>query len=107
MKLFIGVSHQRSCRGVGGGEGLLILHQIIREKTKNNCRMRGRLQASHRQKEKFRSRFRDGRWDSGRSLLLYLENLVWCFCASSQQQTDTQKTAEDRQPVLATSEGEV
>lgn len=61
------------------------------------------MQASQKQKRvRFPSRFRDGWWDSGSSLLLYLE----VFRASSQQQTDTQETAEDRQPVLVTSEGE-
>lgn len=40
-------------------------------------------------------------------LVVIFGNVGLLFHASSQQQTDTQETAEDRQPVLVTSEGEV
>lgn len=45
-----------------------------------------------------------GLWEQ---LAVIFGNLGLVFHASSQQQTDTQEMAEDRQPVLVTSEGEV
>lgn len=45
-----------------------------------------------------------GLWEQ---LVVIFGNLGLVFRASSQQQTDTQETAEDRQPVLVTSEEEV
>lgn len=45
-----------------------------------------------------------GLWEQ---LVVIFGNLGLVFCALSQQLTDTQETAEDRQPVLVTSEGEV
>lgn len=44
-----------------------------------------------------------GLWEQ---LVVIFGSLGLVFRASSQQQTDTQETAEDRQPVLVTSEGE-
>lgn len=45
-----------------------------------------------------------GLWEQ---LVVIFGNPGSVFRASSQQQTNTQETAEDRQPVLVTSEGEV
>lgn len=45
-----------------------------------------------------------GLWEQ---LVVIFGNPGLVFRASSQQQTNTQETVEDRQPVLVTSEGEV